>query len=533
MLSSLSAGVPSARLAPRDAAKYSRPVLGQPVVYLLAALLAFAVLWLLCPQEYVVSDPGAYSKRAYRIAEDGRFGAGHIFDQRLAVTLPTALVYRTVGVNILTTNFVVLLSALLIMLTVWLALPDTKSRAIGAALCLTSIPLFSSSLVLFPDLIATAFMALSAHLLFSRRKVVERRGDPALVSVAAVALLFIAFLAKESAYWVLPLWVWAVVIDLRQSDRATLLRRFYVPALATAIGLAAVYLAFSYATWGDPLIRFKVIQAMTGQHVWSWGEDSAELLARLTVGPPRFFYREYGALILLLAALGGSLATGPMRPWSFYAASCLLLFWFGSSSFTSYQPLPLKPRQALPILPAIYILAACSASRIRIPFGSWQRARSLVPVLLILTYAGWRFVAHYESRREKVFPEQVAMSHVRNQIRSDPESDYLLVCSDSSSVGSLSFFFGYEYPDNLEVVYVEDLSPEQVHGRAAYVYVNHGRSSYRWDKYGKRHYDAEIQSLTFAPVYQEKDVLLLRSDREDLLLELIAMSARRRSEDES
>ena len=196
-----------------------------PRTWLLLALLLFIALWLLYPQEFIASDPWAYSQYAFEVSQNFDLGENHVFHHRIAVTLPVAFLYAIFGVNIITTNLWPLGSALLVVIVVWCALPDNRSKIIGAALCLTSVPLFKASMALYPDIIATAFMALSTLVLFNRKRFVQAHRTWLVAPLAAIFLLFLAFLAKESSYWVLPLWAMAFVADVRENDRTTLLRR--------------------------------------------------------------------------------------------------------------------------------------------------------------------------------------------------------------------------------------------------------------------------------------------------------------------
>lgn len=72
--------------------------------WLVLASLLYVVMWLLCPQEFIASDPWVYSQRAFEISQQLDFGSSDVFNHRLAVTIPVAIFYRIFGVNIITTN---------------------------------------------------------------------------------------------------------------------------------------------------------------------------------------------------------------------------------------------------------------------------------------------------------------------------------------------------------------------------------------------------------------------------------------------
>jgi len=498
---------------------------------LLTVLLLYVVLWLLYPQEFNASDPWAYSQRAFNISELGGISGGHVFDHRLAITVPTALMYKIFGVNIRTTNLVPLFSALLIILTVWLALPDRRSKVIGSFLCLTSVPLFRHAVVLLPDLIVAAFMALSFHMLLSRRKVILRGWFSLFFPLAATGMLFAAFLAKMSAYWVVPLWVWAFTVDFKSSERTILLRRFYFPALIAGLCLGAGYLLFCTITWDDPLARFKAVETLTGKHLWAWdGASVWEIVKRLTISPARLLVNQYSILILVLALFGAIKAPRSVRPWGYYALSCLFFFWFGSTSFTRYEPMPLVDRMTLPILPSFYILAACLTSWLSVLSKRPTWIKSYVPILLILGLTGIPFAKYLNSWRFKELPEAKAMSIVRQEVDTHPAKQYLLVSSDTRSPNSLSFYFGYRYPDNLQVASVQGLKQNFQQSDHIFIFMDRRRSKFLQNAYGIRHYDAEINALSFPTVYASGSIVLAKIDQDKYIKHLILLNDQKESD---
>lgn len=526
---------------------------GPAWVWLLLVLLLYFTLWIVCPQEFSASDPWSYSKRAYAISQDFNFYSSHVFSHRLGVTIPVAFFYSVFGVNIITTNLWSLCAALITIMTVWLALPDDKSKILGAILCLTSVPLFNSSVVLYPDMISGAFMASSSLVLFNRWRLIQSRRTWMLASLVAVSFLFLAFLAKESAYWVLPLWAWALFSDFKEKDRNVLIRRFYLPALGTGIFLGIMYLVFCQLTWGDPLARFKSIQELTGIHLWSWDKVSGvELWKRLTVGPVRMLRGQYPTLILLLAIIGLFTAPRSIRPWGQYAVCCLLFFWFGSTSFSRYEPMPLVPRMILPMLPALYILAAFTLSRYSVAsdrvgwilpvfgkdvflgvFGlsiSPNRVKWIsrfFPIIVVLALTGLPFVRCVRKQFSlgKETAELAAMSIVRREVKDHPDRNFLLVCADERSPESLSFYFSYQYPENLHVVSCVNLTDALIRSNEEVLFfVNRKLSKSLKNMYGTRNYDDEIDILGLTVVYESGDVVLLRSDEPEQLKNLMAPS---------
>lgn len=489
---------------------------------LLSVLLGLLLLWAFTPQEYVASDPGNYSRRAFNILQNGDLGSSHVFGHRLAVTLPVALFYTLFGVNILATNVWPLIAVIVLTVTVWLALPDKRSKCLGVVLCLLCVPLLDSAVVLLPDIIAAAFMGLSSLVLFKRRSALqEDRRRWLLVPLAAVSLLFFAFLAKMSAYWVLPLWALALVADVKDEDTVKMLRRFYLPAVVTGVALGAGYLLFCEMIWGDPLARFESINALTAHHLWDWDKQNLnEMVKRITVSPIRLLLAQYGSIVIL-AFLGLILSPPDLRPWAHYTVLCILFFWFGSTSFTQYEPMPLVDRMTLPALPGILVLAGFAASRLRVASERIPIVNNTVPVLLVVGIAALPFAKHVESLRERPLAETHAMAMVRQEVTSNPDKRFLLLCSDQKSPRSLSFYFGYTYPANLYVTDPQRVDIGQVSCYKAFVFVHKQRSCFLESAYGHRHFDEGIQALRLPVAYREGDVALYQSEHIEELLKSI------------
>lgn len=492
---------------------------------LLIVLLGLILLWAFTPQEYVASDPGNYSRRAFNILQNSDFGSSNILGHRLAVTVPVALLYALFGVNIHTTNLWPLIAVIVLSVTVWLALPDKKSKCIGVVLCLLCVPLLDSAVVLFPDIIAAAFMGLSSLMLFKRRIILQAdKGHSRflIVPIATVFLLFLAFLAKMSAYWVLPLWGLALAADVKDKDTMQMLRRFYLPAVITGLALGIGYLLFCEIIWGDPLARFKSINALTGHHLWSWDKQilSGEIVKRLTVGPMRLLLTQYGSIIIL-AFFGLFLSPPDLRQWAHYTIFCIFFFWFGSTSFTQYQPMPLVNRMALPALPGILVLAGFAASRLRVSSERFPIVNDLITVLLVLGIAALPFAKHIKSLRERSLGETRAMTLLQHEVSTNPDKIFLLLCSDQRSPGSLSFYFGYTCPRNLYVVDPLHLGNDLVGFDEAFVFVHEKRSRFLESAYGKRHFDEEIQALQLPIAYAGGDVVLFRTEQTEKLVNTI------------
>lgn len=479
-------------------------------LYLAASLVTFTALWLVFPHGFVASDPWTYSRRAFAIQSAWDFGAGDVFNHRLGIILPTAAIYSVFGVGVLSTNAWPLVTCLLIIAIVWSSLPTTETKLLGAAFCIMGEALITQGTELLPDGAAGALMALSVWALVNRKEVWATRSFPTAAALS-VCSLFVAFLAKESAYWVLPVWLWTAAADLRSEHRAQLWSRFYAPSAAIGCALAAVYLVFCQTVWGDALSRVRAIEVLAGQHLWSWDRVAPwELVKRLTVGPPLLFLAHYGSLPIVLAALGAIVAPPAARIWLWYTVSTIVFFWFGSTSFSRFEPMPLMYRMTLPSLPGIYILAAYGASALAVTGWQSLRVRKALSSAVVLVLLAIPWVAFVNGWRWRERPEADAMKAVVAAVSDEPGVMNTLVTGDQRSAQALPFYFGYAPPANIRFVTVpEFLQLNEPTGRV-FLFTHSERAVFLRGAYGSTSFEREIQSLGITPEFDNAVVSLRR-----------------------
>lgn len=424
---------------------------GNHYLFCLFALL-FIAIWLLSPQRLITSDPWGYSQIAFQISQGELLSAdpGNIFVHRLGTTLPAALFYNLFGVSLFTTNLAPLLSALLILASIWYVLPSRSARLVGVALCATNLTFFKMSVNLYPDIISAAFMCLSTVILSQRARISDGRWFW-LLPVIAVLSLFFAFLAKLSAYWVLPLWLGAMIWDL-QRRRRRVLQRFYVPVLIAATVIGGAYLLYNHLAWGHALIRFT--NATDAVEVGLWALTGAErpeqLFDRLTVDALRLILEHFGIIFLPALATAFFLPAN-LRIWGFATLCTVLLYWFGTTSLVSYQPMPLFDRMLLPALPGMCILAAYGITHVLRPVA--LRHLAAVGVVAIAAY---QFNAYVQSWKDIRWFEKEAVDVLKQDMADNDQLATLVVTLDTRSPLVMEFFFQYAYPEVLTVVAADE-----------------------------------------------------------------------------
>ncbi len=503
------------------------PVGRRDAIYLCTAMAAFVALWLGYPHQFNDSDPFWYSLRADYFMHHGAFG--HVFDGlpetfdfRLGVILPVALIYKMFGVTILTTHLYPLCAALALIAIVWVALPDVKARLFGLAFCLTSVPLFDGAVDLYRDLIASAWLAASVALLDARLANAVRAGSWPLFPVLAVGCVFGAFLAKESAYWVLPVWFYVFVRDMRSCEGGLLWRRFYLPVLMTGVVLGMFYLWFNAVVWGDPWAQLSTIAAAFAKqraHPDAWWTiySGHSLLSRLTLEPALMLYRSFGP-VLVFALLGFFVLPRALVVWGVYTASCLALFWFGSTNLSHYDPLPLYPRYILPALPGLYIVAASFAARLDFAGARWPVVGCGLVAVLVLAITAVPYVRYVRGWSGIENGEAAAMQIVRAAVAAQPATAYVLVTADARSAAALAFYFSYAYPENLTVRPAAGIDAGvRFAATRAFLYANETRSAFLSSAYGEKVFNANFRKSGLQVLFEQGGTVLYEAATADAL----------------
>jgi len=480
-------------------------VLRRPWIALLLALVAMCALFAVGQPDFVASDPLWYAEIAHNMsaAPASVFASHdlHPFVMRVGLTGPLALIYALFGVSSSTTNLPSLLAALAILGVIYAAMPTPRAKLVGLAVGVCSIPLLQNAMILNVDLPCAALMAVTVLWLGFRDR---PRGAWWLAGAAAAWLA--AFLVKEVAIWCAPVWIYAVVCDVRAVDRSShdpanphrgraLLRR-YLPAVVTGAVLGAAYLAFCAALWGDAFARAHGITALTDEHAWSLrGHAAREWLARMIWQPPILFAKLF--LATLLAALAAPwLVRGKDRLWLVAAATFAACYWFGSSSFSEYVPLPISPRMTTPLLPPVLVIAALAIDQL-VDRKRWVAIVLGVAIALPALRIAFGLVT-------RPHPEAAAFAELRRE-----PGNLVLVCGEPRCIAIATWYYGFELPPTLTVVHANDFAaaplPAGAHVRAL---VNRVRApgAHRTDPKSDR--TADIAALHLPVLAGNKNVTL-------------------------
>jgi hypothetical protein len=469
-------------------------------------LVVESALFLAARTDAPASDPIWYAALSHEIAVDpSHVFSGqdsHPFVMRIGLTVPLALLYRLAGTSPIVTAVPMIGAALLVLLVAFVAASTLRARMLALLMVLTSGPLLVNATELGVDLPCGALLALCV-LCLHRRETHPRRWI-----VAAVVSWFAAFLVKETALWLLPVWIYVVVVDTRARGRRELVRS-YAPALLTGGLLAGAYVVWCNSVWGTPFARFGGIDAL--HHQWSLSGQPAHVWLERMTWRPVVFYGDLlkGAVIGVIA--GPFLLRGRDRIWAVAAITLIAMHWFGSSSLTSYSPLPLIERMGLLALPCA-LVASGLAFDAALSRGPGAR-RIITAVFVVTTLAPFGITLARALRRGH--PETDAFVVLRDKIRRAP-GPTILVCGDRACPELAAYDFDFALPANLTIYTPDQLTaascPPGVPVRAL---VNQRRSARLHESGGD--YSAAIESAPRRTIFERGHVALYELDGCQLL----------------
>ncbi|MEG3639973.1 ArnT family glycosyltransferase [Magnetococcus sp. PR-3] len=308
------------------------------------------------------SDDMGYAQIAHQIASGQYTPAPHHFSNRLGLLFPTALFYQIFEVTPWSTILLPVITSLLSITVLYAVVVSFASVHAGliAAMLLAFNPLQLGevSYLSADSVLSAGYLLGVASIHFGRNATHARRW-----AIIAGAALFWAFTVKLTVIGIIPFLLIVMFYDLRKRQHGLFWRAF----ITTGVTLLFIYLAAYAVATGNPLFRFQGISEVLQDS--SYVTYSTEgLINRFTIEPVMSILSHTGlglVLIICWPALGAlfflkNLRQGPWLFWFGAGISYLLFYWFGSTSLSNYEPLPVYARMMLPALPYFILMGVWS-----------------------------------------------------------------------------------------------------------------------------------------------------------------------------
>ena len=364
---------------------------------LVSALLGVhALLLALLGTGYMASDDMAYARIAHELATGTFELEPSTFHHRFLVTVPLAAIYQAVGVTGWSTLLWPVLCSLGSLAIVYALALASFGRV--AALCAGVLFLASTAQIRYatnlrPDPVLSFFMLATLLVLVrARRPGVDGARALAWAALAAAGVA-LAVLAKESIVWMFPFLIGLAALDLAKRQNV----RFWVAFAAFGAAAGAAFFGAYAAFAGDPFARIAALE-YHNESLYSFrGRGVPAYLRRLTYEPAAFLLGDKGygvSLALALPVAIGCVAARAtdLRPARLFAAYLAVLtgaFWFGSTSLSEYNPLPVDGRLMLPLLAPLCLLAGACLSLLARESPSARGLGPAAGALLAVAALGW------------------------------------------------------------------------------------------------------------------------------------------------
>jgi hypothetical protein len=182
----------------------------------------------------------------------------------------------------------------------------------------------------------------------------------------------------------------------------------------------------------------------------------------------------------------------------------ILLFWFGSTAFTRYEPLPAVPRMVLPAIPGLFALAAGLAPRLAGARASgWLRAAVAASILPFIAFAfTWDSSPDPRERAARLLKAEAGKNR-----------RVLVLTADVRSPGHLAFYFGYRLPAGLVLQDIESRieqgeTPARTDFDTVLLFANRALSKALFDTYAHENFEPGIAAMRLPVVFENGDARL-------------------------
>ncbi|MCB0640720.1 MAG: glycosyltransferase family 39 protein, partial [Phaeodactylibacter sp.] len=347
--------------------------------YILAALLVIGLIGNY--KGIALSDEYLYAEQAVALAHGYFEWTNSAFANRFGQLLPMALLVELLGPKpgtmVLWSS--ICLIALVLVFRIW-AQEALEERAAWTAVFLLVL---NPSLLFYGadvshDLVMSAFSFFALYLLC-------RRIQPGWMA----ACLAWAFLTKMAVLFLMPFFLWVAWWDIRRGRCIP----FWRTTALLGLGFVIAFFGLYEVAQGDWLFRFRGIAQEHNISEWSYYQKSlSELWQRLTVGPAAFIAQSPGLGIPFVLAGLWIFRFNPRKLDELpnflfgFILSTLAVFWWGSTSLSSYNPMLLAERMWLVFIPPCTLLGVYSLQELSKGLKSVER--HWLPLLGILGLLG-------------------------------------------------------------------------------------------------------------------------------------------------
>lgn len=309
------------------------------------------------------------------------------FTFRFGVILPVGYLQNIFGITDSSAAIYPLLLSLILILTVYKSSNlnwKTAFIALAILFCCPWIVFYSDKIG--ADIPVTVYMIVAIYIFYQSRFGSSSKNRIFLYGMLFSSVLFIAFLTKETVWFLMPLLVIFLIYDVFKKQNF----RFWIIATLTILVLMFGYSLWQKIQFNDWFYRFKLIKMYDNTNICSYDRQPFSIVfKRITTELWTYFMAEGTFLIpiiLLIATLHKQNLSAPFAKQNFWATVSIILilsanFW--TISYNSYHPLCVDIRHYLYIFP---VCAIAIANNYEMLFRRWSVILVLLVSILILAF---------------------------------------------------------------------------------------------------------------------------------------------------
>lgn len=478
---------------------------------LLLANLAFIAVWFFANEGLSFWDDYTYLNFANELNQGSFEIDENHFTSRIAIIYPTAWVIEYLGINQYTMVVYPLVCGLVLLnLFGWLGHRINRwIGMMGGLMILCDYHIITFSNHLFPEM---PMMLLIFLVLMGYYLVLKDEAVPRMAGLLSALALFGAFLTKTTVVLVLPLLLFLFINDRIRRRNGS----FWLVFITLSVFFILLNGFWYMEVKGDFFYRF---QNIANNHVATaktfFDKDSGTILARLTYLPFLGFLRGGFFIPLLLSLPAVFMLRRPNfrleKPESLWPVATLFLlvtFWFMSTSWRYYSPLPTETRHIAFFIPVMIMTAAT--------FWPHQRLflllnKGWVSVSLVCCLLAIPIYAVAKSGRRNFSQEQAL---VQEYLVQNPEKQWVI--TDGLNSYGYPYFYAFQQPED-SYLWFSELAPGQLASAAAsgqaFVLLNRAYFNEEYadsDNYLKLSFDLDKLGYKLEELSKRGEVVLYR-----------------------
>lgn len=321
--------------------------------------IAFVVIWYLANDGLAFWDDFSYLNFAQQVNQGTFEVTTNHFTSRIALIYPVAQVIDLLGINEYSITVFPMLCTLGVLNVLFFMGRQTNIwiGLIGGFMLICDYHTIVFSTHLFPEMPITLYvlLAIGAYDMINRRV-----GDHRFLALLTSSSIFAAFLTKTTVFLLIPLFLYLFINDWFFRKRH---KSYWLITASTLVFFVLLNFIYYYETTGDFFFRLNNISDNHEATVKTFFDKPAlEVIKRLTYLPILGFTKG-GFFIPLLFALP-SLFSIKKRSWRLddqkmlWPISILLIlvtWWFISTNWKYYSPMPLDTRHIAFLIPLMIV----------------------------------------------------------------------------------------------------------------------------------------------------------------------------------